>query len=348
MSLGSKIRDLPEWLILVLALAAAIGIGITDYLVGWETSLFFFYAAPIFVVGYRLGRGMAVIFSLLSAGIWWFGNRESHPYRAEGAFMWVTITRGVYMVAVAYAANLLKRLRDAEKERSEALAREAELRRDMLREIEEQQRHFGRELHDGLCQLLSGTTFAISTLVGRLGRKPTDDAAALREIESFVRKGLMEGQALARGLFPVQMGSEGLPAAIAELVAMTGQMVEGTRVTFAQSGPTPDVDSETAMHIYRIAQEGLANAVKHSEAKNISVTLSTANGSTMVEVTDDGVGMSPNQIARKGIGLRTMSYRAGQIGASLEILANEPRGTRVICLLSIAAGASKPATRPKQ
>jgi signal transduction histidine kinase len=250
------------------------------------------------------------------------------------------------MVFVAYGGTLLSRYRESERARREAVEREADLRRSMLRDIEEQQRHFGRELHDGVCQLLSGTSLAIESLASRLESKLPAEATAVREIEGFIRKALAEGRDLAHGAFPVQMGSEGLPVALAELASMGDRMAEGVRVTFSQRGPTETVSPEIAMHLYRIAQEAMGNALRHAGARNVNIVLSSDARGLSVEVADDGSGIGSGSKSGPGIGLRTMAYRAAQIGARLEFLTRDRGGTRVICLLSKADGDTKRDTPP--
>ncbi len=345
MSWLSDFRKLPERWVVVLAAVATLGIGTLDFITGWEFSMFFFYGLPIFVVGYAVNRRVAVAFALASASVWWLGNWSSHPYHSEIAFAWVTVTRTAYLLFVAFGAALLRNLEAYERERAGAvqrdLQREAELRRDILNELEEQQRHFGRELHDGVCQLLSGTALAMESLAKRLAPERPDEAAKCREAEGYVRKALTETRRLAHGLFPVQMGSEGLPVALDELVSMSTIVAEGVRVTFSQSGHTARLEPEAAMHLYRIAQEAVSNSIKHSKARNIAVKLSTAGGRVELEIADDGIGVRPESGMTRGIGLRTMNYRAAQMGALIQLLPRIPRGTRVVCLLSDDAGAKR-------
>jgi signal transduction histidine kinase len=334
--------------VLIRAFALLVVVGFTDYATGWELSLFVFYAVPIFMVGYRMRRSVAWGFAAASTFVWYLVNYGSHPYKSQFAFAWVTVSRGVYMAFVAYAAALLRRYQDAEHDRLEAVERESQMRQSLLREIEGQQRNFGRELHDGVCQLLSGTALACESLASRLEHMAPDESRAAREIEGYVRKASAEARDLARGLFPVQMGSEGLPAALEQLALRTDHMAEGMRVSFSQNGPTRPLDPEAAMHLYRIAQEALSNAVRHSGGKTVTVSLSLHGDGIRMEVADDGSGFAPEAHGGPGIGLATMSYRAAQIGARLDVLPRAPRGTRVVCLLSEATGANtaKKQSRP--
>ena len=86
-----------------------------------------------------------------------------------------------------------------------------------------------------------------------------------------------------------------------------------------------------ATHLYRIAQEAITNAVKHSEAKSIVVRLESGADGLTLTISDDGVGVPPK--IQGGMGLRTMAYRASVIGASFNVARQLSRGTRVTCQL---------------
>jgi signal transduction histidine kinase len=86
-----------------------------------------------------------------------------------------------------------------------------------------------------------------------------------------------------------------------------------------------------ATHLYYIAQEAVNNAVKHSRAGAITVSLSGGPGVISVRVRDDGIGMPEQADKTNGLGLRTMRYRADAIGAFLDIRNVPPRGTIVRC-----------------
>ena len=89
------------------------------------------------------------------------------------------------------------------------------------------------------------------------------------------------------------------------------------------------------MHLYRIAQEAMNNAAKHSRASRISVDLHQKDGALVLRVADDGVGMAKNRAPGEGMGLRVMRYRAGAIGAKLAISSAEGEGTTVTCALPV-------------
>ena len=137
---------------------------------------------------------------------------------------------------------------------------------------------------------------------------------------------------LSRGLLPVELEEGLLAVALGQLAATA---TTGSRIacTFDCSHPDPVFDSRVAMHLYRIAQEAVSNAVRHSGARNIRITLDQENGETALRIEDDGEGLSSEALQAGGMGLRTMRYRAGLIGGKLEVGPGPSGGTQVVCRL---------------
>ena len=100
-------------------------------------------------------------------------------------------------------------------------------------------------------------------------------------------------------------------------------------------------DATLATHLYRIAQEAVRNAVKHARADRITVQLTQKEGKLTLQVADNGIGIPADADESPGIGHRSMSYRAGLIGAALEMQAGQNGGTTVTCTLSRVAEADE-------
>lgn len=84
-----------------------------------------------------------------------------------------------------------------------------------------------------------------------------------------------------------------------------------------------------ALHLYRIAHESISNAVRHGEASEVHILLPPGDGSTTMLIRDNGRGMSRLPTRPDGMGLRTMRYRAGAVGATLEIRVGVDGGTEI-------------------
>jgi signal transduction histidine kinase len=104
-----------------------------------------------------------------------------------------------------------------------------------------------------------------------------------------------------------------------------------------------------AIHLYRIAQEAVNNAIKHGKARQIRVSLRLQGKDLGLVVADDGVGFAGDGAARNGMGLRIMRYRAEAIGGQLIVESRRKRGTRVRCCVphaALLAGGKESANEP--
>jgi signal transduction histidine kinase len=95
-----------------------------------------------------------------------------------------------------------------------------------------------------------------------------------------------------------------------------------------------------ASHLFQIVEEAVNNAVRHGQAREIEITLERQPGGMSLRVRDDGVGLPKDVDRSPGMGLRTMRYRAGVMGATFEIHSPATGGTVVSCLLPAAGPSS--------
>lgn len=205
------------------------------------------------------------------------------------------------------------------------------LEREILAISDREQRRVGQDLHDGLCQVLAGVDALIRVLEKRLSQTSAGDAQAAAMISSYMKQAMEQARMVARGLSPVEVETNGLMAALRELAEHTRSLFKIACV-FECDKPVLVEDHTQATHVYRIAQEAINNAIKHGKAKQISIVLQAHDDLTAsLVVKDDGTGFSEGAERPGGMGLRTMNYRAGLIGARLEIAPRQPKGIAVEC-----------------
>ena len=215
------------------------------------------------------------------------------------------------------------------------------LEKEILEISDQERRRLGQDLHDGLCQHLAGIELMSQVLEQKLAAKSKTDAARVGEISRHVREAISQTRALARGLTPVTLESEGLASALQELAAYAEKMFGiHCTVPVAQPGPVRAPAVET--HLYRIAQEAVSNAIKHGRARRVTIQLETGAEQTVLSVVDDGTGISEPAPRNGGMGLRIMEYRAGMIGGGLSIQRNPGGGTTVRCSVPVAAAVPGP------
>jgi signal transduction histidine kinase len=140
---------------------------------------------------------------------------------------------------------------------------------------------------------------------------------------------------LARGIYQADMAAEGLMAALEELSANTTKWTK-TVCVLESAAPVPIPDGTTAMHLYRIAQEAVGNALRHGKARRIVLELAERHGRVALTVEDDGLGLPDGWQKSAGLGARIMAHRAAMIGADFVMDLNPTGGTFVKCSLPIA------------
>ena len=206
------------------------------------------------------------------------------------------------------------------------------LEREILSAAVEEQRRIGQDLHDGVCQQIAAIAFATEVVRRKLAARAAPEAGAVAQLCELVDQAMSQARELAHGLQPVTLEADGLATALGDLAAKTGERF-GTRCTCVCDAGTLLHDNAVATHLYRIAQEAVANAVRHGRAGTIAIGLAVSRADEIVlTVADDGVGLWQAPADADGIGIPAMKYRARVIGGTLTI---EPgrsgRGTSVRC-----------------
>jgi signal transduction histidine kinase len=200
---------------------------------------------------------------------------------------------------------------------------------EILKSIEREQERIGRDLHDGLCQLLVGAKYRSVYLRGLAkDRLPALEKEA-QSLEELLNGAIQQARELARGLNPVMVTPAGLATALQNMAAEVGR-AEGPRCFCQFPRSVKIFDQHVAGHLYRIAQEAVQNAFKHGRAKNISITLDRHKNLVSLVVKDDGIGI-PLHPGESGMGLKNMQTRARLIGGVLEIRRRKHGGTAVTC-----------------
>ena len=206
-----------------------------------------------------------------------------------------------------------------------------QLEREILEVSDREQRRIGHDLHDGLCQHLAGIEMMSQVLENQLQPKFKAGARRAADIARHVREAIGQTRSLARGLSPVTLESEGLTSALSEH-ALNVERMFGVRCHFDYDAEVVVSSHAAATHLFRLAQEAVANALKHGKATDISIHLKSDPGWLYLGVSDNGSGFAPEKIpAATGMGLRIMRFRAGMIGGTLTIERNPQGGAVVIC-----------------
>jgi signal transduction histidine kinase len=328
-----------SWFVIVCALLGVAAIGWVDYITGWEWSFFVFYAVPILVVVWKAGQPAGFVFAVLCATAWWLAQIEDNPYKTSWGFALAIASRLFYFCVLVVAVAAVDARRELDRKRIATLERAQELEQEILRTSEQEQQRIGRDLHDSLGPHLAAIRYAANFLADDLRKRGEPEAAKAEEIGQLVAEAVSLTRDLARGIFPVQMDSEGLAASLEDLAGTVSRFT-GLSVTFSDSANIKVADPEVGMNLYRIAQEAVNNAVKHGSAKSISIALSAYQGFIRLMVADDGKGMSDMTNGGGGIGLHSMQFRARALGGEIHIDSKQNEGTVITCEIPQATSAT--------
>jgi PAS domain S-box-containing protein len=205
------------------------------------------------------------------------------------------------------------------------------LEKEILNISEQERRKIGQELHDSLGQQLTGVAFMTKVLEKKLAGKSLDEAVDVTKIATLVNQATEQARGLARGLDPIDLETGTLMSALQELATST-EALFGIHCVFKCDKPIEIDDTEAAVHLYRIAQEALTNAIKHGKAKNIQIGLTRRRNKYTMTIRNDGLDFPKEFEARgTGMGLQIMDHRIDIIGGSLDIRKAAEGGTIVTC-----------------
>ena len=204
------------------------------------------------------------------------------------------------------------------------------------------QRRIGQDLHDELGQLLTGIGFLLTGVHQDLKKEAYSSIDQFEEIRQLVEMAIAQTRILAEGLNPVTLEVYGLETSLERLALHTSKLYnlqctfDTNNDCYGNNEPhTKELPEELAFQIYRIAQEAIHNAVKHSNASEIRVSLHCKPDGTYLSVHDNGVGFDvDHHDLKRGQGLHIMNYRSRLIGATLQITSGaENKGTLVHCAI---------------
>lgn len=225
----------------------------------------------------------------------------------------------------------------------ENISVQRQLEGEILEISERERAQVGQELHDGLCQHLGGVALLAKTLSNSLLHAQRPESGQALELAQLIFTAVGQIRGVARGLRPVELDEGGLLAALQELA----EQAESRLPCEVRTTGEPRVyDNDVATHLYRIAHEAVANAVRHSHATKIVIRLRQSADHLTLKVEDDGVGLAPAADANGGMGLRIMRYRANSIGARLDIASRVPRGAVVTCSVPLAVQGKTSRSKP--
>jgi PAS domain S-box-containing protein len=200
----------------------------------------------------------------------------------------------------------------------------------LMEAIGGEQRRIAQEMHDGLGQELTGLALSVRALANRAQKERDVISFDLDQLASMATSCIQDAHRIVQGLSPLTNADGNLDAALEALARRSS--LSGTRVQFhSRHEAPPMIELKIRNHLYRIAQEAVQNALKHSGASSIEIELWSRPGDLILSVVDDGQGLAAEADIRSGLGMRTMRFRASAIGGRLSITRGANGGNSVVC-----------------
>ena len=265
---------------------------------------------------------------------WW---PRTHP--RMGSFLGVPIVSRAGIIAAFYLTDRegADEFTDEDQHLIEMLAAHAALAIESTRLYErsrelsaiEERNRLARDLHDSVVQKLFGIGLAARSASALLER---DSAGAREQVDrlgELAQEAVGELRSLVFHLRPAELETDGLGPALRKHVEVL-RRVHRREIELELSGGT-GLTPGRAAEVFRIAQEALTNALRHSGAAHIAVRLSEPNGVLLLKVEDDGIGFEPDSAALRSqrLGLTSMEERAGVLGGSLTVESRPGAGATI-------------------
>lgn len=222
-------------------------------------------------------------------------------------------------------------------ELADAIAHEQKIRFKAVIDAQEQERkRVAQDLHDGLGQLLSTARLNVSALEDSLDPTDSESDKIWLNALSLIDESVQEVRNVSHNIMPSALIRLGLVAALREQVAKINRAGK-ISVKLEIAGMETRLDEAVEITLYRVVQEVMNNAIKHSNAKEIVVSINRAHGKLEVGIKDDGIGLDLQLIKRStGIGWQNIYSRVELINGVIDMNSSPGAGTNVQVLVPAA------------
>jgi signal transduction histidine kinase len=305
----------------LLAFATFTRLGDTEILLHamWVT-----IAIGAFVYGLRTALLRILIAATVAVGYSWVASYLGQPLEIEP----LDFAEWPLMVGISVIVAILADLISTSAKRYAALYRQAS---DRLHTAHEEERaRLARDLHDGVGQTLTAVVLTLDAAEAELragpGRSPALAQASIRRAQVLAASALDEAREVAARLRPTRIHEIGLGPALCNLADGAGMPVE-VRLD-PQILPAGLLEAEREIDVYRIVQEAIGNAARHSHAATVWIDGRIVDGQIRIEVGDDGTGFDASASGR-GLGLDGMRERAAILNGGLQVRTRPGEGTTV-------------------
>ena len=232
------------------------------------------------------------------------------------------------LLGLAIAAGTLARMSALERQ-SQTAESQLRLLSGQLRTTQEQERKYlSRELHDQVGQMLTGVRMELASIARIHANSESEVSARIARAKGTVEQTLRIVRNIAMLLRPSMLDDLGLTPALIWLFKEVARS-SGFEIHSEIHPAVESLPEACKTCIYRIVQEGLTNASRHADARNVDVSLKAEEGWVIGKISDDGRGFDRNAQKGRGLGLLGMEERVRELGGSVKITSSVGGGTRV-------------------
>ncbi len=196
---------------------------------------------------------------------------------------------------------------------------------------EDERRRIARELHDDVCQRLA----VLSVRLGDASHNANGSRSTLKEIREYCSEIANDVQSLSHQLHSSKLDYLGLSAALKGFCGEFSKQ-HGVHIEFNEPSIPRNLAQDISLVLFRIAQEALRNAQKHSQSAEFAVTLSSSPDEIRLEVRDSGAGFDPEAITlNTGLGLLSMQERVHLVHGRLSVESRPGEGTTIVAVVPV-------------
>jgi PAS domain S-box-containing protein len=250
--------------------------------------------------------------------------RDNYLACLPGGEFWLEKTLSPIRDASGKVAAVVGFVRDnTERKRAGEALRQAHAK--LVNAREEERRRLAGELHDSLGQAMIAIHLRLQGLRSEAARLDESLARSLSETVGQCSELIREVRQISYGLFPATLGQLGLPATLQQLLSFCKLADIEARLRCGRGVEKARFPEAVEIALFRIAQEAVNNAIRHSECRNLELSLRAARGQLVLKIVDDGEGFDLPDAAGRGLGLSSMRERADAIGATMRVTSRRRR-----------------------
>lgn len=256
------------------------------------------------------------------------GSNSIIPIYFIGTLGMLLLALSIFFFFVTYQKKMLKKQLELNETKAK---QQEEILLNTISAQEKERKRIARDLHDEVGAMLS----VVKLNVGRIEKKSEESVAKelAAETKTYIDEVITQVRRISRALLPPSLDKLGLFFALEELSNWVNK-ADQLKIVCWKSGEQFRFDNKKELAVFRIVQELLNNAIKHSEATNIYInTRFSPNNNLMISITDNGKGFNLEEKVNTGLGLKNLESRTQIIGARFKMKSKPGKGTTaIICL----------------